>query len=353
MSNQSKSVQPIETLLLSSQKARMNQYDMMYPTINRWLKQSIVVDSDLLQEEHECSKHHVRFIRSSKEPLRVLYSLINPKSQFPTMDTWSLSSSDSFEPTIESSSDEISEYIIQQSESFESLAEVHSHISSTRQLKRSRKPRKSVTPEIVRSIVLQYNRDQKPSIKVIAENVGISYTTAKKVVKQIREGMFDSDGVVHYTNKKSGRKPKVTSETASRVKEVLTATTRTTLATAKQILETENILLSKSTIHRIAQRERLSHQKISLRPEIVFSERVLQLRSDYAEEVNGLDDEELWFLDETGFNLHVSPIRCWSEVGQTPVQPVQPSKGKNMSVLMCIASEGIQHFEMKEGAYRA
>ena len=47
MSNQSKSVQPIETLLLSSQKARMNQYDMMYPTINRWLKQSIVVDSDV------------------------------------------------------------------------------------------------------------------------------------------------------------------------------------------------------------------------------------------------------------------------------------------------------------------
>ena len=66
-----------------------------------------------------------------------------------------------------------------------------------------------------------------------------------------------------------------------------------------------------------------------------------------------LDEDELWFLDETGFNLHVCPNRCWSEVGHTPVQPVQPSKGKNMSVLMCIASEGIQHFEMKDGAYKS
>ena len=89
-----------------------------------------------------------------------------------------------------------------------------------------------VTPEIVRLIVLQFNRPKRPPIKEIAENVGVSNSTAKIVVRKIREGMFDSEGEVHFTIKRKGRKPKVTNEIASRVKEVLTSSKTATLGTA-------------------------------------------------------------------------------------------------------------------------
>ena len=121
----------------------------------------------------------------------------------------------------------------------------------------------------------------------------------------------------------------MTNEMASRVKEILTSSKTATLGTAKQVLAQENVFLGRSTIHRIAQREHLSNQKIALKPDIVFTERMAEMRFDYAEE-DGMFDEELWFLDETGFNLHVAPNRCWSEVGETPVQPVTPGKGQNL-----------------------
>ena len=165
--------------------------------------------------------------------------------------------------------------------------------------------------------------------------------------------MFECDGAVRYEMKKTGRRPKVTSEIASRVKELLTSTTTATLGTTQQALEREDVFLGRTTIPRIARSERLSSQKIKLRPEIVFTERISRLRFGYAERVDPLSDDELWFLDETGFNMHVSPLRCWSEVGNTPVQPVQPSKQANLSVLMRITSDGIKHFTMKDGAYRA
>ena len=47
-------------------------------------------------------------------------------------------------------------------------------------------------------------------------------------------------------------------------------------------------------------------------------------------------DDELWYLDETGFNLHIGVTRSWSEVGQTPVVVVPANKGQNVSALVCI-----------------
>ena len=145
----------------------------------------------------------------------------------------------------------------------------------------------------------------------------------------------------------------MTSENSRRVREILTSSSTATLGLAKQILEQENVFLSKSTPCRVARREWLSNQKILLKPEVVFTERIGDLRHDYAGEVDGLFDEELWFLDETGFNLHVAPLRCWSVVGDTPVETVAPSKGQNMSLLMCISSDGIRPFELKDWAYRS
>ena len=138
--------------------------------------------------------------------------------------------------------------------------------------------------------------------------------------------MFDSEVVFHFTVKKKGIKPKVSPEIATRVRELLTSSTTATLGTTKQALEAEDVVLGRSTIHRIANAEHLSNQKITLKPDVVFTERIGQLRFDYADKVDGLLDVELWFLDETCFNLHVAQLRCWSEGATPPLKQSRKAK---------------------------
>ena len=87
------------------------------------------------------------------------------------------------------------------------------------------------------------------------------------------------------------------------------------------------------------------------KPAAVFTRRITQQRFDYATRVNDKPDQELWFLDESGFNLHVAPLRCWSVVGVTPVEAVPVNRGKNVSLLMLIAPDGIVFYETKQGAF--
>ena len=81
----------------------------------------------------------------------------------------------------------------------------------------------------------------------------------------------------------------------------------------------------------------------------VFDDGVTNKRLNYARRVNKLKDRELWFLDESGFNLHIAPSRCWGPKGRATVQAVPTNRGVKVSLLMCIAPDGIVYYEIKKG----
>ena len=61
-----------------------------------------------------------------------------------------------------------------------------------------------------------------------------------------------------------------------------------------------------ATIWRIATKKlRLSNKKITTKPAVVFDDRLTNQRLNYAQRVNQLPDQELWFLDESWFNLQL------------------------------------------------
>ena len=219
--------------------------------------------------------------------------------------------------------------------------------------RKRRKKRKTLTSDIVKSFIMLFNMIDGPSLKEIAKVLDITYPTAKKLVRRIREGRYDFEDGILYNPTKKWRKTLRTTETKARVKTLLTETTTATLACTKELLEVEDIFISQSTIYRIALDEKLSNQKVSLKPEISFSQRTAERRHEYAVQVSDLLDEELWFLDESGFNLHIAPLRSWSAVGQTPVEAVPTNKEQNLSLLMCIAPDGIKHFELRDGSFTA
>ena len=140
---------------------------------------------------------------------------------------------------------------------------------------------------------------------------------------------------------------------SERVRDILTSAPTETIDTAKERLNNDGVEVSRSSIWRMARSQQLSHQMIVPKPAAVFTRRITQQRFEYAQQVNGRPDQVLWFLDESGFNLHLGPLRCWSDVGVTPVQAVPANRGQNVSLLMCIAPDGIVFYETKCGSFKA
>ena len=275
----------------------------------------------------------------------------------------SLESSESVEPdtfsseSLESSTDssESGESSTDSSESLESSSDsMDDPIENNRRVMTptpETKTRKTITHEVVSLVIRQISRKNRPSVKVISENVGLACSTVHKLLRELREGKHDYGDFVVYRPVKKGRKPVITEELCERVKEILTSSPTETIDSAKERLHNEGVDVSRSTVYRMAQSQHISHQMIVPKPAAVFTRRITQQRFDYATRVNDKPDQELWFLDESGFNLHVAPLRCWSVVGVTPVEAVPVNRGKNVSLLMLIAPDGIVFYETKQGAF--
>ena len=55
---------------------------------------------------------------------------------------------------------------------------------------------------------------------------------------------------------------------------------------------------------------KMKRKKISTKPGVAFNGEMFDKRFDYVKDINQVQDEKLWFIDESGFNLHIAPLRC-------------------------------------------
>jgi len=79
----------------------------------------------------------------------------------------------------------------------------------------------------------------------------------------------------------------------------------------------------------------------------------IQLRKSYATSIFRKQDFELYFLDETGFNLHNGPQFGYAPRGETPHITQPGNRGRNISVLVCIGIRGVVHWECIDGPYNS
>ena len=163
--------------------------------------------------------------------------------------------------------------------------------------------------------------------KEIADVVGLSYSCVREAIKKITENGLDE--LPDFGIVKKGRKTKTTPEMSQMVKAHLTGSRTATLLSAKQHLEDAGIVVGKTTVWRLAHMGDISFKRTAFKGEVVLSQRIINTRFDYATKVDEIADDELLFLDETGFNMHIGVTRSWSEVGQTPVVVVPANKGQN------------------------
>lgn len=79
----------------------------------------------------------------------------------------------------------------------------------------------------------------------------------------------------------------------------------------------------------------------------------IKMRKAYALKIYRKPDSNLYFFDETGFNLHNGPRYGYSLRGTTPSLEHPGNRGQNISVNCCIGVNGVVHRELIDGAYNA
>lgn len=111
--------------------------------------------------------------------------------------------------------------------------------------------------------------------------------------------------------------------------------------------------ISQSTVSRKLKKMGITRKILTLVPiERNTVERINQRRI-YSLEISRISDENLIFLDETGFNMHTTRKYGYSQVGNKAYVNVPAKRGINQSLLCAISKEGVIGYELKEGSYNA
>lgn len=143
--------------------------------------------------------------------------------------------------------------------------------------------------------------------------------------------------------------------------------TRERIELLERIIEADCTLTQKQMIDKLPAELRCSTRTISKALKVLEvnrkrlrkipiernTDKNIQDRKVYATSLFRKPDRELFFLDETGFNLHVGPQFGYAPKGQAPYVTQPGNRGQNVSVLVCIGTSGVVHWEHINGAYNS
>lgn len=208
----------------------------------------------------------------------------------------------------------------------------------------SRKPRVTINNEIINIIRNQIDREKTE--QKMAENNGLSISCVRSIVKKIKDGL-NNDEII----RKKGRKFKNSHEIRNAITAVVNEDNSLTQTGYADSLNTLGIQISQSTISRTLKCIGISRKRLSLIPIERNNSRVIELRYNYARELNNYTNEQLVYLDETGFNLHTSNSYGYSFTNTKAYSSVPANKGLNISLMCSITSMGILSYQLQDGAY--
>ncbi|KAG0438483.1 hypothetical protein DMUE_3060 [Dictyocoela muelleri] len=77
------------------------------------------------------------------------------------------------------------------------------------------------------------------------------------------------------------------------------------------------------------------------------------VRNQYGSFISNIRNDQLIFIDETGFNLHLAPKFGYSQRNTKCYVNVPNSKGSNVSLLCAINIQGILAYKIKVGSFKS
>lgn len=169
------------------------------------------------------------------------------------------------------------------------------------------KTMKPYSVELREKIVETYE-NEVISQRQLAQRFRVALSFVTKIIKQYREtGNLEPQ-------KSSGRPLKLNWEQQETLKVIVEENNDWTLEEYQRELEKQT-RVSRATIDRMTKRWGLTFKKKALCPTEKGSALVQKLRWDYWKEIEGIEAENLIFLDESGSNLALTRmyVALWSE----------------------------------------
>jgi len=181
-----------------------------------------------------------------------------------------------------------------------------------------------------------------------ARTLGIKLQTARSILVRYREGQPIED-------QRGGRREESTKVTPSIVQLLVNMVEQTpdlTLKTMKAHLSTDaGVEISISSIARALDGQLISMKKLQDCPKQRNSPRTKMLRAAYADWYLQQDPGKvLVYVDESCFNIFTRRTRGRAAIGQPAFRQLQFERGKNLNLVMAIASGiGVVYFELQRG----
>ena len=227
------------------------------------------------------------------------------------------------------------------------LVQAASVITENANTEQGREPRRNVTGKIdeAKWEVIKRIAAAKGTTKEIAIAVGISDRTARRYCAMAEQGSLPT-----FNNK--GRTKISTSIFQERIRQLLVHNNCLTLRNIQELLPVD-ITRSPSTV--CCTIKAIGFTRKRAKPVVVArnESRIIEDRWAYSQMIRQILDIQLIFVDECGFNLHVSPHYGYSLRGSDAHVIVPTQRGINLSLLMAIDINGIVSWEFQDGAYNA
>ncbi|KAG0435081.1 hypothetical protein DMUE_4896 [Dictyocoela muelleri] len=215
-----------------------------------------------------------------------------------------------------------------------------------------RKKRVYVTKETIKNFIRLLCLEKKQS--EMMSLMDLSKSTIQRLTRRFYNGDFGVEGnIISSEDKKRGKK-KDTSIRTNFINLELSTNPCTTLRSLSLNLENNrDINNSLSTLHRGIKSMNYSRKIITKIPSSRNSDANKTQRVIYANLISNISDNDLIFLDESGFNLHLTLNYGYSPKNIKAYTTVPNSKGTNVSFMCTISNNGIYRYKIKIGSFKS
>lgn len=210
----------------------------------------------------------------------------------------------------------------------------------------NRKSRVAVTKNLI--LQVQKNIEKNIPLKKIAEILLISYPTVRSIAKKISTiENYAENFKSAYENRKS---PRRLVSYASIIREMIDSNNNISQKEIQEELEAIGIRISQATISRTIKSLEYSRKRLTIVPIERNTPTNIESRRIYARMITELKDENLFFLDECGFNSHTNNHYGYSPVNTKAIKFLRAGKGQNVSLLCMISIDGLLSFTIHKGS---
>lgn len=110
---------------------------------------------------------------------------------------------------------------------------------------------------------------------------------------------------------------------------------------------------SQSTVNRVLKKAEWSRKLVKKVPVKRNTFPLMQERRQFAISIGCYADEDLWYLDETGFSTHTSERYGYAPKGMSPAITIPSSKGANVTLIAVITTKGLPMWKVLVGGLKA